>query len=153
MTKKRVELEDIIGLVKTDKPTNSVELKKSIYKGGDDELPLPAIELEDLYNIGKIDDFEKYHLFVRQGDINIPLVSYETDVDNENLILWTEAELNEHLAKRRCKVILQEKIREVEHDLDASIKAGMPTGGLHGEVDTLYELMYEMFPETKPKEN
>lgn len=27
-----VELEDIIGLVKTDEPTNSVELKKELYK-------------------------------------------------------------------------------------------------------------------------
>ena len=37
MTKKqdKVKLEDIIGLVKTDEPTNSVELKKQIYDGYD----------------------------------------------------------------------------------------------------------------------
>ena len=115
-------------------------------------MPMHALELEDLYNISKIDEFNKYHLFVRQGDMNVPLVSYETDVDNENLILWTEEELKEHLRKRRCKTILQEKIRELEHDLKRSVKAGMPTGGLYGELDTLYELLYEMFPETKPKE-
>lgn len=31
MTHEKVELEDIIGIVKTDTPTNSVELKKEIY--------------------------------------------------------------------------------------------------------------------------
>lgn len=113
---------------------------------------MTALELEDLYLTSQVDECEKYHLFVKQGEINIPLVVCETDPNNENLILWTEAELNEHLAKRRCKAILQDKIRELEQDLDRGIKAGMPTGGLYGELDTLYELMYTMFPETKPKE-
>ena len=133
-----------------DNPCDDFKLKENC--GRIKILPMHALELEDLYNMSKIDEFSNYHLFVRQGDMNVPLVSYETDVDNENLILWTEAELKEHLAKRRCKTILQEKIRELEHDLKQAVKAGMPTGGLYGELDTLYELMYTMFPETKPKE-
>lgn len=32
MTREKVELEDIIGIVETDYPTNSVELKKEMYK-------------------------------------------------------------------------------------------------------------------------
>ena len=31
-TRNKVELEDIIGIVKTDEQTNSVELKKEAYK-------------------------------------------------------------------------------------------------------------------------
>ena len=30
--RKKVNVEDIIGLIKTDEPTNSVELKKELYK-------------------------------------------------------------------------------------------------------------------------
>lgn len=113
---------------------------------------MKTLTVEDLYIQSKIDEFGNYKLYIKSDKGNVPLVSYETDVDNENLILWTEAELKEHLTKRRCKTILQEKIRELEHDLKQAVKAGMPTGGLYGELDTLYELMYAMFPETKPKE-
>lgn len=30
--RKKIKVDDIIGLIKTEKPTNSVELKKEIYK-------------------------------------------------------------------------------------------------------------------------
>ena len=38
--KPKVELEDIIGIVKTDEPTNSVELKKDIYREKKQTIPM-----------------------------------------------------------------------------------------------------------------
>lgn len=113
---------------------------------------MKTLTVEDLYIQSKIDEFENYKLYIKSDKGNVPLVVHEQYPEENKLVLWTEAELKEHLAKRRCKTILQEKIRELEHDLKQAVKAGMPTGGLYGELDTLYELMYAMFPETKPKE-
>lgn len=114
---------------------------------------MKAIELESLYIQGKVDDFTDYNLFVRADGVNVPLVSAEQDVDNKNLILWTEEELTEHLAEQRCKRLLKDKIREVEEALDVGARKGLPTGGLWGELDTLREIFYDLFPEEKPKED
>lgn len=47
-TRKKVVVEDIIGIIKTDEPTNSVELKKGIYVVPDKMLKISEGLLEDI---------------------------------------------------------------------------------------------------------
>lgn len=114
---------------------------------------MKAIELESLYIQGQVDDFTDYHLFVRANGVNVPLVVHEEDVTNKNLILWTEEELTKHLADQRCKRIIKDKIIAIEKEIEVGARKGLPTGGLYGELDTVYEILWELFPEEKPKED
>ena len=95
--------------------------------------------------------FEKYNQELVQRSIDyeelITTLKLEnTSLRNSDNLIDCESKIS------NFKIILTDKINELEHDLEASIKAGMPTGGLYGELDTLYDLLYTMFPETKPKE-
>lgn len=46
--------------------------------------------------------------------------------------------------KEKIFKIIDNKISILEHDLEQSVKAGMPTGALHGEIDLLEELKEEL---------
>lgn len=46
MNRKKVELNDVIGLIKTDKPTDSVKLKKEMYEGQQQYKYLDLLETE-----------------------------------------------------------------------------------------------------------
>lgn len=67
MTKKKVELDDIIGLIKTDEPTNSVELKKEVYAVPDKMVEINEELLEDIrHTLVSISGLRAFDKFVSQ---------------------------------------------------------------------------------------
>jgi len=49
-----------------------------------------------------------------------------------------------HDFKQKVFDIIDEKIKELEYDLNRSVKAGMPTGMMYSEIDLLNQIKKEL---------
>ena len=64
---------------------------------------MKSLTVEDLYLQATVDEFEDYSLHVKLDGEHVPLVVHEICPKDKKLVLWSEAELKNHLLELEDK--------------------------------------------------